>query len=232
MKISEAKNLIRIPDLWKMLDLPGTPAKSCHSPFREDRTASFSVSPNGMLWNDFGTADSGDAVAFLQRARGLDRNEACREFLRLAGDCGQSSTRPVTQNYSGKRPAYHPHLRKGTAEEIQALCRLRGISVHGLEAAQQAGMMAFSNLRGQTAWIILDSTNRNYQARRLDGKTWAHIGDKKAWTLPGSQAAWPIGILNTAPFKSIIFCEGGPDLLAAFHFITATNRCDLFPVRT
>jgi hypothetical protein len=84
--------------------------------------------------------------------------------------------------------------------------------------------------RGTRLGIITDSTARNFQARRLDGKTWTHIGEKKAWTLPGSQAAWPIGILNAASFKNILLCEGGPDLLAAFHFITTVNRRDLFPV--
>ncbi len=113
---------------------------------------------------------------------------------------------------------------------MRALSKLRCLSLAGVALAQDRGVLAFSNLRGNAAWVITDNTERNFQARRLDGKTWEHIGSKKAWTLPGSQAAWPIGIQNATTAGSIILCEGGPDLLAAFHFIATTNRRDLAPV--
>jgi hypothetical protein len=231
MNIVHARDLLRIPELWKMLELPRSPAKSCQAPWREDRSASFSVSPDGKLWNDFATGESGDAVAFLQRTKGIDRREACCEFLRLARN-GTAPSLPAEtrQNHTAKKRVYVPESRKGTKAELLALSQLRGIAVVGLEQAQEASILSFANLRGHLAWVISDATGRNFQARRLDGKPWQHIGDKKAWTLPGSQAAWPIGVLNSVSSKSIIFCEGGPDLLAAFHFIAATNRCDLFPV--
>jgi DNA primase len=152
MTIAEAKQRLTIPEIWTRLELPGTPAKSCRAPWREDRTASFSVSQDGKLWNDFATGEGGDAVAFLQKAKGLDTKEACREYLRLAGNRGESPIKLVTQNHPSKRPVYRPQLRRGTTEEIEALSRLRCISPQGLDAAQQAGILALSNLKGHTAW--------------------------------------------------------------------------------
>ena len=60
------------------------------------------------------------------------------------------------------------------------------------------------------------------QARRLDGVPWAD--GVKAWTLAGSQAAWPVGIGEAASFPMVALVEGGPDLLAAFGFIMAEER--------
>ena len=39
----------------------------------------------------------------------------------------------------------------------------------------------------------------------------------KAKTLPGSQAASPIGLLEASSFPAIALVEGGPDILAAVH---------------
>ena len=72
------------------------------------------------------------------------------------------------------------------------------------------------------AWIVTDSRRKIAQARRLDGQTWTQIGDKKAWTLPGSDA-WPIGLREAAPFPLIALVEGGPDLLVAFHLVWCTG---------
>ena len=38
-----AKERLTIPELWRLLNLPGNPGRSCRSPFREDRNPSFSV---------------------------------------------------------------------------------------------------------------------------------------------------------------------------------------------
>lgn len=49
--------------------------------------------------------------------------------------------------------------------------------------------------------------------------------------LKGSQAAWPVGIGEAAEFPTVALCEGGPDLLAACHFIAIEGReADAAPV--
>src|SRR5437660_6987360 len=90
MEIAQAKQRLTIPDLWHTLKLPGEPKRSCKSPFRDDKHPSFSVSADGLLFNDFGTGEAGDAIDFLQFATGLAREAACKKFIELAG--GRAST--------------------------------------------------------------------------------------------------------------------------------------------
>ena len=50
--LQAAKEGLRIPELWAILSLPGKPARSCQSPFREDRNPSFSIYNSGRKWAD------------------------------------------------------------------------------------------------------------------------------------------------------------------------------------
>ncbi len=94
---------------------------------------------------------------------------------------------------------------------------LRGLSLEGVSLAAERGLLWCADSQEGRAWVVSDSRRRNAQARRLDGQPWARIGGKKAWTLPGSEAAWPIGLREASSFPAIALVEGGPDLLAAFH---------------
>jgi CHC2-type zinc finger protein len=230
MTISKAKDFIRIPELWNMLGLSGSPSKSCHAPWREDKSASFSIFDDGRQWHDFATGDGGDAVDFLRKAQGLDAKAACREIIRLAQNGAPEPPSVRVASKSRMKVTFNPPLWKGSISELESLSQLRGLSIAGLQLAQDAGILLFSRLRGESAWVVGDGTGRNRQARRLDGGKWPHIGDKKAWTLPGSQAAWPLGVLESLPYQKLFLCEGGPDFLSAFHFIVSTHRPDSFPI--
>ena len=83
--LNEAKSRLRIPELWALLNLPGTPAKSCRCPWRDDHKPSFSVFAEGKRWRDFAADEGGDAIDFLAKARGLSLGDAIREFKRLSG---------------------------------------------------------------------------------------------------------------------------------------------------
>jgi hypothetical protein len=231
--LADAKQRLSIFDLWRLLNLPGEPRKSCRCPFHDDRSASFSISPDGMLWNCFAGCGGGDAVAFLAHARGLSPTDACREFLRLAGN----GNRPAKS--AGRFPSMTHRCRKigipdvtlGDEAHWQALAALRNLAPEAVALAAQRGLLVFGEWKGRPAWFITDSARRNAQARRMDGQPWAEIGGKKAWTLPGSQATWPIGANESVPFPRLAICEGGPDLLAAFHFIYCEDReADCFAV--
>lgn len=112
---------------------------------------------------------------------------------------------------------------------FSTLATLRGLSVEGVRLAAERGLIRFGMFRTRLAWFILDASQRVIQARRLDGQPWAQ--GVKAWTLPGSQAAWPVGIGGARDFAHIALCEGGPDLLAACAFMLAEGReRDVAPV--
>jgi hypothetical protein len=92
--LDKAKQRLRIPELWQLLNLPGTPAKSCRCPWREDHNPSFSVFDDGLRWRDFADDESGDAIDFLAHARGLSIANAIAEFKRLAGVTDHTSATP------------------------------------------------------------------------------------------------------------------------------------------
>jgi hypothetical protein len=103
------------------------------------------------------------------------------------------------------------------------------LSVEGVRLAYERGLLRFGLYRTRLAWFTLDTLRRVIQARRLDGLPWAT--GVKAWTLPGSQAVWPVGIGEARDFNNIALCEGGPDLIAACAFMHVEGRAaDVAPV--
>jgi hypothetical protein len=226
---------LNIHTLWRHFGFPGEPRKCCHSPFRQDRRASFSVTPDGKLWHDFATGEGGDAVDFLQRASGLSQKEACRKFIELAGGHfipPPRVARPQRKLADAKPKPVFSKFTKGTLADFKQLANIRNLSREGLELASGRGLLWFVTLKNCPAWIVTDAARVNAQARRMDGKVWVHLPKPaKAYTLPGSWASWPIGVMEVRPFRAIALCEGGPDLLAACHFIVCESReADCTPV--
>ncbi len=219
-----AKERLTIPALWRMLGLPGQPRRSCRSPFREDRTASFSIYADGLRWQDFSTGEGGDAVDFLSRAKQLSPSEGARQFIALSGaEYGPHErnslgklvrTAPERDERAEKRQAW-PELVPCTGRDLARIAGWRGLSVEGVAIAADRGLLWCAETREGRAWVLTDSRRRNAQARLLSGQPWAK--GMKALTWPGSVAAWPIGLREAAAYPAIAWCEGGPDLLAACH---------------
>lgn len=231
MTLDDAKERLRIPELWAILQLPGDCRKNpCHSPFYEQVSkAAFSVFDDGRAFHDLRTGDGGSAIDFLILATGLSRDAACRKFLELAGG-GSHEARPVPKRtapapqtaQARQKPAF-PDFERGTDDDLHGLAELRHVSFFALHMARHVGLLRFAEWHGQRAWIITDDERLNAQARRLDGEPWAHIS-AKAQTLPGSWASWPLGAKTGPAYPAFLLCEGGPDLLAALHFITRHGR--------
>lgn len=240
--ITQAKERLTIPALGAMLFPEWKPAKSCRSPFREDRNPSFSVHDGGRKFRDFATARSGDAIDFLALARGLSNAEAVRAFLRLAGMDDAREAVPVgavvpkvmqriEQQFvrSDRTPTFPDDLRPGTPAELTILAKLRNLNREAVKIASERGLLHFGTMHDgrstTTVWTITDRDRRNGQARRLDGLPWQSLpGTPKAKTLPGSAAAWPVGIQEATTYSCIAVVEGGPDLLAALHFGWAEGK--------
>ncbi|MGA2541694.1 MAG: CHC2 zinc finger domain-containing protein [Verrucomicrobiota bacterium] len=228
--MAEAKNRLHIADLWHLCNLPGEPRKSCRCPFHDDRSASFSIYADGLRWICFAGCGGGTAVDFVQQARGLSQANACRKLVRLAGGglfTPPQPTRPAPRPEPPVAKVDLPNTTPGGKMDWRALARLRSVSTEAVALASKRGLLRFGRHAGHAAWFVTDGASHNAQARRMDGQRWAQIGGKKAWTIcPRGNAKWPIGADATAPYRSVAFCEGGPDLLAAFHFIHAEGRED------
>ena len=57
----------------------------CRSPFRNERTPSFCVSPDKQFWYDFGTSEGGDVISFLEKIENFSFPEAVEHLADMAG---------------------------------------------------------------------------------------------------------------------------------------------------
>ncbi len=177
-----------------------------------------------------GTDRSGNHLVIFDEGRGkwgctvyAGDKQHRREIAELAGLRVRAFPPLPQHNFRAEvvRPKPQlPALRVPTVSELSALAELRKLPfLEGLEFAVRAGQLRVAEMfdRGSVAkaWVLLDSSGRNAQARRFDGFPWKSI-EAKAKTLPGSQATWPIGAADIGIKPFIALCEGGPDTLAAW----------------
>lgn len=238
--IAAAKERLSILQLGAMFFPDWRAGKSCKSPFREDRSDSFSVYADGRKWKDFATSEGGDAADFVAMSCGLSPADGARKLIELAGVLPPERTnmprKPVRSHGDieaedkARKRATWPTFEEPTAQEIRAIAELRGLSPEGVRLAADRGLLWCADSQEGRAWIVTDSRRVNAQGRLLSGNTWQRIGGKKAWTLPGSEAAWPIGILESSPLPAIALVEGSPDLLAGFHLAWCADEEDRIAV--
>ncbi len=109
--IAELKSRYSITRAWADLGLRSQPGKCVPSPFREDRSPSFSVFEDGTRWKDFATGDGGDVVDFVKLALNASTAEAIRWVKDRLG-----VARPACPPEATRKPGPKlPPLRRGTA---------------------------------------------------------------------------------------------------------------------
>jgi hypothetical protein len=228
-QVKEAKQRLPLPSLLKQVGLGKHAKASCCSPLREDKNPSWGVFEEDGLWfwKDHGTGESGDEVTFIERLHGCTRADAMRRFCEMAGVDTQSFAKPESSRRG--KPTI-PATVEPQEADIETLSVLRNVSPTAINAALDAGLLFFCKQSGYHAWGVTDCTRQNAQLRRLDGEVWPiewnAVGGKKAWTLRHSRAAWPLGVKEADNFPKVTLLEGGPDLLAAFHFIHLEGKAD------
>ncbi len=57
----------------------------CRSPFRNERTPSFCVSPEKQFWYDFGVSEGGDVISFLEKMENISFPEAVEMIADMVG---------------------------------------------------------------------------------------------------------------------------------------------------
>lgn len=58
---------------------------TCKSPFRNERTPSFSISPEKQAWYDFGVGEGGDVISFIEKIENCSFIEAIEQLSDIAG---------------------------------------------------------------------------------------------------------------------------------------------------
>lgn len=222
-RILEAKQRFSIPVLGRIFNLPWKPAKSCRSPFREDRSPSFSVSEDGQRWCDFATGERGDVIDFLAKVRGISSAEAFVELLKMTETQPQVANRPETKPERREGPKLDG-IEPCSNGDLWEIAELRSIPIVGLRLALARKLLfAYQDDYQGRCWLITDDARRCANYRRLDGKRF-HFREAtpdqkegpKSRCVRGSEASWPIGIAQSSGLGAIALCEGAPDFLASF----------------
>lgn len=250
--LADIKARLTIPEAWHLLALPGEPGRCVPSPFRPDRHPSFSIFDDGRRFKDHsGASPAGDVLDFIGAALRCDTAGALKWAREaLGGGAVPVSIRPRTigrvDGRTDGKPKPLPPLRLAKEGELEALAKLRGFRVPVLEAAQAAGLLRFipaERTWGAVSWAVTCPSLRVVEARRLDGlpfperrwtdKNGAHtLPERKchAWAVTAQAKAWPVNLAVVAGCRAVAFCEGGPDLVAALHFIEREGAPDVAAV--
>jgi hypothetical protein len=227
----QIKERITIMQLGEKLYPGWTGNRSCKSPFRDERNASFSIYANGKRWKDFGTGDGGDLFDFYEKATGCDSKTAFKDLKAMAGLSDDAiehitaKSAPIKDTFlEVGKVRFHPDLQKPTDADLDAISALRSIELDPLQLAVKRRLLWTATLGGHDAWVLTDITRKAYLARRIDGQAWDHLPSKpKGWLLRGSCGSWPIGCREAADYPAIALTEGGPDFLAAFGHAFASG---------
>jgi DNA primase len=224
--VEEIKSRLTIERVGSVVFPGWTAGKSCKSPFRQDRTPSFSVFDNGRAWKDHAANEGGDVVSFYMKATGLDFTAALDRLSVMAGVYPDA---PARKPEPKKELILPNDLHEGTAEELATVAKLRGINPEACQLAADRGLLQFGTVGGFPCWLLLDQTQKSAQARRMDGTLFPAVGsltERKAHTLKGSCQSWPLGLLEAVQMPFLAIVEGGPDLLAALHFTQAEGAAE------
>ncbi len=223
--LERAKARLSIPELWHLRGWPGKPGKSCKFPDGTEKSNSASIFKDGMLLHDFRTGKTYDGPALIAEVESLPLSEAARLFIRLSGvGAGDPAPPMVARRVAPEPVRVKPDLARlrlslPTESENLALGKMRQLSTAAVREAGERGFLWCCDSREGRAWLLRDAAGWVAVARRMDGKGWECIYGAKARLVRGSRAAWPLGIEEALSFPAIALVEGGPDFLAAYHFI-------------
>jgi len=237
--VTALKEKCPLPDLLHRIGLGRFAKSSCPSPFRSDSKPSWGIFQRDGHWyfKDFATDECGDEIGVLARHLKLDEREDFRSIIeRYREIASQDSTAPTSlPDYAKPVQASETEADKpnsslfspGTTEQLTALSASRGISMEGLQWAQDRGVLVFGLWYGGEVYGLKDSSGRVMEIRRLDGSMFQAIGglaERKSHAIKGSQKRWPVGIQEAPQCPMIALVEGIPDFLAAHQVVIEEGR--------
>lgn len=193
---------------------------SIKCPAHNDRAPSLSVGPGtggAVLLKCFAGCSTLDVL----RTAGLSWKDVAG-----TSPIQRSNPKPAEDNSKQAMRSSWPEFTAPSESDIHRIASIRRLGTDGVRLAAELGILRVCQYRGHPAWVVTDAEKMAAQARRMDGAAWeTSTGKPKALTLPGSVGLWPVGVASlTESHRSVLVVEGGPDLLAAFHFIAIEGR--------
>jgi hypothetical protein len=175
-----------------------------------------------------------DISRFVAAWRKTSEKEGYRYFLQ------QSEGMPIVVHGKFSEPECVltlPTTWPLTPKEMETIAALRKIDVEALQWVAHEGILRWAKVCNEPSWLLTDSEHLVAEARTLSGALYPAFGDRlserKAHTIRGSLKAWPVGTALLRKYTSIteiMLVEGGPDLLAAHHFLRRLGISNVLPI--
>lgn len=222
-KIEKIRAACSIEWAWLNLGFPGRPARTCKSPFREDKKPSFSVymSSSGQRWYDQATAEGGDVIDFWAKAKEISNEEAFGQLCVMLGIEVKASAKYKPEPES---KVEWPHdLRPASEVECEALGMLRDLPAAAFDIANRLGFLKVGMHKGEVLWFLTDASGKGGEGKTFTGEPCAASGKKTA-ALPGTSKSWCYGLKSENEYwdkiDKLILVEGVPDFFAALELVT------------
>ena len=221
IEASDIKSRYTVLDVWRMLMPHSCPAKDgvVHSPFRDDRTPSFSVSKQGNRWKDFASDEGGDCIDFYARATGCSTADAIQK---LAEGLGQAPALPPPPP---KRKPVHvvtadqreleQRACAGFADAVNnesilsSLASKKDISPVILWMMHAEGSLG--SIDGKPVYLYPFGTKIRHELESSRSCRWLEGGD--------AGHVWRHQCLASPHLKQIIICEGETDAMRLMSLV-------------
>jgi Toprim-like len=211
---------------WTILDLPGRPARTCKSPFREDKKPSFSVymAKSGQRWYDQGTGEGGDVVDLWAKAKGITLATAINELGAMIGEVERHSSKyKISEEKPEEKTVQWPSdLRMPTIAECESLGMLRDLPAAAFDLAARLGFLKVGTHRGELLWFLTDASKQGAEGKTFTGDPCVASG-KKIVAIPGTNKSWCYGLISDKKewdaIDKLILVEGLPDFFAVFSLL-------------
>jgi DNA primase len=144
--VSEIKSRLNIEDVvseYVQLKRAGRNFKGL-SPFTNERTPSFVVSPDKQIWHDFSSGKGGDVISFIEAVEGLDFKGALELLARKAG--------VDLQAFSGSSTSSNTKLKERLYAAVEA-----AVSFYQLQLTKHEAPLRYVRIeRGYEKQTLLD----------------------------------------------------------------------------
>ncbi|TXH46640.1 MAG: hypothetical protein E6Q97_29100 [Desulfurellales bacterium] len=195
-------------------------------------------------WQKRRSVDHAEAVRQLAGLAGVYFGEITFEKPK-AGVKRSPGKRLVDDAASSVKPSL-PSLYQAKREDCEAIAKARGLDAEAVWIAAANKRLAVvkewplyqSKHNGlwyakqgweqHRCWAAIDETRNVAEYRRIDNGLHTRVNqgpddDKgpKVWSTGGKK--WPLGAAQIGDRKRVLLVEGGPDMLAAYHFLRRWN---------
>lgn len=187
------------------------------------------------LWQHFASVDHLEAVKQLAGLVGVYVGEMRFEKPKAAA-VRTPEKRLDADGDAHAKPSL-PSLYQAKREDCEMIAKGRGLDVEAVWIAARVHKRVAvvkqwpmreahgqwwprDNWEQHRCWTVVDATMNVAEFRRLDnGLHTRRDGERgpKVWSTAGKN--WPVGAAEIGDRKRVLLVEGGPDMLAAFHFL-------------